>query len=139
MSARRAPTWWRRLGRSSASASLAHDRVARALVVAAARRDAGGVRRLIASTAVLTVDSGGRAPAPTPVLSGGDEVTAYLIGAFFDPAVQLVVETVNGLPGIVVRDRGTVAGVLVIAVRFGTVQQGWLVTNPDKLRHWNTR
>jgi RNA polymerase sigma-70 factor (ECF subfamily) len=117
---------------------MPHDDVVRALHAAVARRDLDGLRALLGSGMVLTVDAGGRVPAPSSRLHGGNEIAAYLGSVFFDDTVRLDIETVNGSSGLVMRSRWEVLGVLVLEVRRGLVDEGWFVTNPDKLRGWNS-
>jgi RNA polymerase sigma-70 factor (ECF subfamily) len=114
-----------------------HDRAAKALVEAAASADAGALGRMLHPGVELTVDAGGKVPAPRSALSGASEVGRYLSGVLFDPEASLRVASVNGMPGIVVCRRGEVTGVLGIRLRGRRIVQAWLVVNPDKLTGWS--
>lgn len=53
------------------------------------------------------------------------------------PDTTLTVESVNGDPGVVVRDAGRrVVAVVSLRVAAAKVAAVWIVRNPDKLRHW---
>ena len=86
---------------------------------------------------VLTVDGGGLVTAPVVGVEGASEVGAYLGEVLIDAAVSLQVESVNGMPGVVVCRAGQVTGVLSIRVRGRLILEAWLVLNPDKLTHWH--
>lgn len=113
-----------------------HERVVREIVAAAASDDAPGLKRMLHPGVVLTVDGGGIVAAPSTALSGASEVAAYLGPLLSDPAASLRIESVNGMPGVVVRRDGAPTGVLCLAVRGGRVREAWLVVNPEKLAGW---
>jgi len=137
MSRRRA-TWLKHL-RTSTSLAAEHERVARALIAATSTTDAATLARMLHPDVQLTVDGGGHVPAPPTPLRGRVEVVRYLTRVLGDPEVDTVIESVNGMPGVVVRREATVVGVLVLRVRRSLVCEAWLVANPDKLASWNRR
>ena len=108
-------------------------------MAAAVARDANRLRRMLHRSVELTVDGGGNVQAPRSPLSGAHQVGAHLGVVLFDPAVSLAVASVNGMPGIVVRRKGEVVGVLSLQVRGRLVVRAWLVANPDKLGSWSAR
>jgi RNA polymerase sigma-70 factor (ECF subfamily) len=136
VSRRRVATWLHGLRRGRKSVQAQHDRVAQAILVAATARDEHGVRRMLHPGVALTVDGGGVVAAPDEALQGASAVGEYLSGVLFEPQSSLSVRSVNGLPGVVVCQAGTVTGVLGIRVRDGAVVEAWLVVNPAKLTRW---
>ncbi|MFE5410451.1 hypothetical protein [Microbacterium sp. NPDC056569] len=86
---------------------------------------------------VLTVDGGGVVAAPVGAVEGASEVGEYMTAVLLDAAASLRVESVNGVPGIVVCREGRVTGVLSIRVRRRVILEAWLVMNPAKLTQWN--
>ena len=118
------------------ASAVQHERVAAALVAAAAARDERGLRRLLHPGARLTVDGGGVVAAPPSALEGASEVGAYLVEVLLSEATAVRVESVNGMPGIVVCSDGRVAGVLGLRVRGRSIVEAWLVLNPEKLMRW---
>ncbi|NLP84225.1 siderophore-interacting protein [Microbacterium sp. CFH 90308] len=138
MSRRRA-TWLKDLRTRAKSVACEHERAARALITATRNADAAALARALHLDASLTVDGGGQVPAPRTPVRGRVAVVRHLMRALGDPEVDTVIESVNGMPGIVVRRDGTVVGVLVLRVRRSLVCEAWLVANPDKLESWNRR
>ena len=138
MSRRRA-TWLKYLRTRTRSVAAEHDRAARALIVAAATADAAELGRVLHPDVRATVDGGGQVPAPDAPLRGCGAVGRYLLSVLGDDDVDAVVESVNGMPGIVLRRDGAVVGVLVLQVRASRVREAWMVANPDKLSSWNRR
>ncbi|MGK3954320.1 hypothetical protein ACLKM7_18520 [Microbacterium sp. I2] len=137
MSRRRA-TWLKHL-RTSTSLAAEHERAARALIAGTRNADGAALARVLHLDASLTVDGGGHVPAPRTPLRGRVEVVRYLTRVLGDSEVDTVIESVNGMPGVVVRRGATVVGVLVLRVRRSLVCEAWLVANPDKLESWNRR
>ena len=136
---RRRATWLKDLRTRTTSVAAEHDRAARALIAATKATDAVALGRVLHYDATLTVDGGGRIPAPRAPLRGRVAVVRHLLQVLADPEVDTAVESVNGMPGVVVRRDGEVVGVLVLRVRGAVVREAWLVANPDKLASWNRR
>ncbi|QJW36762.1 hypothetical protein [Cellulosimicrobium protaetiae] len=119
------------------------DRAAHARVVAALRRAAGAgdrdaVRALVEPAATLWVDAAGSAAATPGVVEGADETARALSRILHPgPGVEVVVCSVNGLDGLVVRHDGVVTGVVSVAVRSERVSEAWVVLSPPKLERWN--
>ncbi|GAA4166342.1 hypothetical protein GCM10022286_30860 [Gryllotalpicola daejeonensis] len=121
----------------------AHDHGALILELADHLRSANhpGVASLLHSDVVLTVDSGEGARAVASRAQGrcacAGELVRIALGAAepaADPAVSVVVtvEELNGAPGLVIRARGAVVGVIVAAARDGLIGELWAVLNPEK-------
>lgn len=138
MSRRRA-TWLNGLRSRTKSVAVEHERAARALIAATNAADAAALGRVLHFDVTLTVDGGGQVPAPRAPLRGRVAVVRQLLRVLSDPQVDTVVESVNGMPGVVVRRGGSVVGVLALRVRGSLVCEAWLVVNPDKLASWNQR
>lgn len=138
MSRRRA-TWLKYLRTSTTFVAAEHERAARALIAATSTTDAATLARMLHADVELTVDGGGHVPAPPTPLQGRAAVVRHLLSVLGDPEVDTVIESVNGMPGVVVRREATVVGVLVLRVRQSLVCEAWLVANPDKLESWNRR
>jgi RNA polymerase sigma-70 factor (ECF subfamily) len=136
---RRRATWLKDLRTKTTCVAAEHERTARALIAATRNADAAALGRVLHVDASLTVDGGGQVPAPRTPLRGRVAVVRHLMRVLGDPAVDSVIESVNGMPGVVVRCEGTVVGVLVLRVRRSVVCEAWLVANPDKLESWNRR
>lgn len=137
MTARDHASWLRRSLRGLRSSRAPHDRVVHALVTVIVAGDSHGLERMLHPGVALTVDGGGRVPAPATVLEGATRVGAYLAEVLWAPGTTLRVDAVNGMPGVVVcRDAG-VAGILGVRVRDRRILEAWLVLNPDKLARWS--
>jgi RNA polymerase sigma-70 factor (ECF subfamily) len=132
-------TWLKRVDPSTAATAERHRFVVGELVAAARERDPAPIARVLHRGVALTVDGGGVVPEPLVPLHGRSRVGAYLAGVLFDDGTDAAAEAVNALPGLVLRRENRVVGVLSIRLTSGRVAEAWLVTNPDKLAHWNHR
>ncbi|MGX1098077.1 sigma-70 family RNA polymerase sigma factor [Amorphus sp. MBR-141] len=113
--------------------------IADAFFAASRSGDSGALARLLAETATLHSDGGGRKPAALNVLSGAGRVVRFLVGVQqkwgqqpprFARRLEL-----NGLPGqLTVEADGTVQTV-ALAIDAGRVAAVYITRNPDKLRH----
>ncbi|MFB7891457.1 hypothetical protein ACFC1I_04580 [Microbacterium sp. NPDC056044] len=133
---RRPGSWLHRSARNSPSSAAQHERVVRALVDVAETGDSRAMKRMLHPGVALTVDGGGAVAAPVATVEGASGVAAYLGEVLLDAAASLRVESVNGVPGIVVCREGRVTGVLSLRVRGRLVLEAWLVVNPAKLARW---
>jgi RNA polymerase sigma-70 factor (ECF subfamily) len=137
VTARDHASWLRRSLRGRRSRRAHHDRVVHALVAVAAAGDSDGLGRMLHPGVALTVDGGGKVPAPLTVLEGAARVGAYLAEVLRAPGTTLRVDVVNGMPGVVVcRDAGVV-GIAGVQVRDRRIVEVWLVLNPEKLARWS--
>ncbi|WP_062354270.1 RNA polymerase sigma factor SigJ [Herbidospora yilanensis] len=143
------------VGRSPAAcrqlASSARRRVAavpsvpatdRADVVRAFKRaweahDIGALVALLDPAVTVTADGGGLVEAVLRPIEGVDQVVRYaaeLAGRL--PGLTLLERTVNGQPGLVMRQDGVTVTVLAFDVAGDRITRIWAVRNPEKLRPW---
>ncbi|KRC66026.1 RNA polymerase subunit sigma-24 [Aeromicrobium sp. Root236] len=101
--------------------------------------DVDGLQELLAADVQMVGDGGGKAPAFARVVHGALNVARVLGGNFpllAEIDVQLEPRTLNGEPGLVLRDRdGLVVGTMTLEVLDGRIQTIRSVVNPDKLGH----
>jgi RNA polymerase sigma-70 factor (ECF subfamily) len=90
---------------------------------------------LFTSDVVWTADSGGKAPAAPKPLVGMQRVVGLLMGLGRRWLTDRVLEitTVNGEPGMVIRDGSRVTAVLAIDLDGDRIAAVYGVLNPDKL------
>ncbi|MFC8682581.1 hypothetical protein ACFT30_13765 [Microbacterium ureisolvens] len=129
-------SWLHRSARGAVSGSAGHGRAVGELAAAARAGDAAGVAQLLRPGVVLTVDGGGVVAAPDAAVEGVTPVASFLVDLLTQPRAAVRVESVNGVPGIVVCRDGRVVGVLSVRVRGRRILEAWLVANPDKLTRW---
>ncbi|WP_232049983.1 siderophore-interacting protein [Actinoplanes sp. OR16] len=112
----------------------------RRLADACAAGDLGAVEPLLAADVVAVCDGGGLVPAAADPVCGSGDVALLLIGVLGRPGTDLSVESVNGLPGLVLR-RTDGTAVAVVAARCGAAPLStlWIVLNPAKLNGWHRR
>ncbi len=82
---------------------------------------------------VWRADGGGKVPAAHPVERGARQVARVLLGFARRPPRSLGVATVNGAPGLVLRDADGVLTVLAVTVDAGRIVSVDAIRNPDKL------
>jgi RNA polymerase sigma-70 factor (ECF subfamily) len=115
------------------------DELARRFFAAVEQGDTDGLVGLLAADAVLYGDGGGKAPALTAPVHGGERVARLLIGlARRGRAVGVgyAPAEVNGHPGLLILDPdGRLLSVLALDIADGHVQTVRSIVNPDKLRH----
>ena len=126
----RPPAWWRRRGPHAQGA----DTIT-ALAIAAADQDADGVVSLLHPAVVTVVDSGGHVDAPSTALPG----PAAAADAVLRSAVSgdVMTASVNGSPGIVIRQEGRITTVVCVRTDAGRIVELWIIRNPEKLRRWD--
>jgi RNA polymerase sigma-70 factor (ECF subfamily) len=114
-------------------------KMAEAFLDAARTGDAAGLARLLAETAVLHSDGGGKRLAALNPIFGRDKVIRFLVGvvAKAEDATQVVFRAaqVNGLPGFVVTWPDGGLQTLAFEIQDGAITAIYTVVNPDKLRH----
>lgn len=113
---------------------------ARAFAAACERRSAAALAPLLSADVEAVVDAGGAAPAPASPVRGrtaASELIERTLSAH--PGLTAAEQEVNGVPGIIVRDGGSVVGVISIGMRGAQIAAVWVVVNPDKLGHWEIR
>lgn len=99
--------------------------------------DLAGLERVLSDEVTVWSDGGGQVTAsPRPVV-GRSDVARYLVGLASGgraPTVTFTALEVNGDPGILVQDGGTLIVVLVPEVHDGRIHAVRAVLNPAKLR-----
>jgi RNA polymerase sigma-70 factor (ECF subfamily) len=100
-------------------------------------RDEQALLELFAPDATWTADGGGKsAAAPLPIV-GNDRIARLVIGLrekFWAPDRTLEVATVNGEPGLRIRDGNRLTATMSIATDGDRIFAVYAVVNPDKLR-----
>lgn len=97
--------------------------------------DEGALLALFAPDVVWTADGGGKAAAGPKPLVGLDRVMALLMGITRKWPSDRVLEitTVNGEPGMLIRDGQTVMAVMAFDIGGDRISRVYAVVNPDKL------
>ncbi|MCR2810770.1 MULTISPECIES: RNA polymerase sigma factor SigJ [unclassified Microbacterium] len=92
---------------------------------------------LLDPNATMSADGGGIVPATLEPVEGLNQI-ALSFAALADRAPDLVVRerTVNGQPGLVAEQDGSVAVVLAFEIAGGRILRIWAMRNPQKLRAW---
>ncbi|MDN3241580.1 RNA polymerase sigma factor SigJ [Glycomyces tritici] len=100
-------------------------------------RDMTALVDLLDPNALAAGDGGGLVKATLHPLEGAEPIAAYLVSLADKLTGQDLVEaTVNGRPGLVMREGGAVAAVFAFATANGRITRLWGVRNPEKLRSW---
>lgn len=115
--------------------------VKRALIekfkAAAEAADEAALLALFTPDATWTADAGGKAAAAPRPIVGLDKVVRLILGIrrkWFDNRV-LEIATVNGEPGMLLRDGGELTAVMAFDVEDGRIAAVYGVVNPDKIAH----
>ncbi len=104
-----------------------------AFATACAQGDLAGLVALLDPDVVWRADGGGKVTASRRAARGADEVARWLLGFMRHPPSLVRMTTVNGAPGLVLRDGGGVLTVLAFTVNRGRITALDAVRNPDKL------
>ncbi|RFU85353.1 RNA polymerase sigma factor SigJ [Streptomyces triticagri] len=125
-----------RAARPSPGPSAAQADVVRRFRVAWEAKDIEGLIGLLDPDATSTADGGGLAVAHLQPLVGGEVIAhAYAeLARVAGDRATFVECTVNGLPGLVAQQHGTVATVFAFEVAGDRIRSIWAVRNPEKLR-----
>ncbi|MBR7832641.1 sigma-70 family RNA polymerase sigma factor [Actinospica durhamensis] len=117
----------------------AHHQAVRAFTDAVVKGDIIGLMKVLDPEIVWHADGGGIVRAAARPIEGADRVARLVLGLaakFWDPAGTIAFVEVNGEPGLVVfHPDGTSGGVLGFTVADGLITAGYVVANPEKLRH----
>ncbi|MFI0486193.1 RNA polymerase sigma factor SigJ [Actinomadura sp. 9N215] len=95
---------------------------------------------LLDPDATATADGGGLATAFLHPIEGGEQI-AHAWAELARRAAgsrTLLERTVNGRPGLVAQRDGVTTTVLAFDVAADRITRIWVITNPEKLRHWTT-
>ncbi|TPV92815.1 MAG: sigma-70 family RNA polymerase sigma factor [Myxococcales bacterium FL481] len=108
-----------------------------AFTIAARDGDIAKLERVLAEDVAVTADGGGRVTAATKVVRGRHNVVRLILGLMrhIDPRARLWPATVNGHPGLVLRQGDTITQTIAFEICDGQIAHIYTVRNPDKLRH----
>jgi len=123
---------------SPSSPDPRHAQLLSAFMNASRSGDVASLTRLLASDARLVSDGGGKVPAALNVIEGADRVAAFLAGVVrkgWIDEVSVRVDTINGLPGLIVSGPAGLIQTNAFDIEGDVVKAIYVVRNPDKLRH----
>jgi Sigma-70, region 4 len=101
--------------------------------------DISALVALLDPGATITADGGGLATAAPHPIEGAGQIARYLAGlAAHTPALTILERTVNGQPGLIAQQDGTIVTVFAFGIAGDHVTRIWAIRNPDKLRPWAT-
>jgi RNA polymerase sigma-70 factor (ECF subfamily) len=114
-----------------------HTRLVRAFGAAILTGDIDGLRKVLASDAVLYPDGGGRVLSALRPIHGSDRVARFLFGVLkkfpLGTSARVLEETVNGAPGFYIEEDGHPVQTISFGIRDGRITEVYIVRNPDKL------
>ena len=114
-------------------------KVVDAFLAASRSGDAGGLARLLAESAVLYTDGGGKKIAALNPIYGRDRIVRFWTSVArkqqLHPVIGVRPAEVNGLPGFVAVERDGTRQTVALDLRDGTIAAIYIVRNPDKLHH----
>jgi RNA polymerase sigma-70 factor (ECF subfamily) len=100
-------------------------------------KDINALIGLLDPDATAIADSGGLVSADLRPMQGGEQIArACLEIARVVPNLTIVESTVNGQPGLVVRQDGVTGTVMAFHIAGDRITHIWAVRNPEKLRPW---
>jgi RNA polymerase sigma factor (sigma-70 family) len=104
-------------------------------------KDISALIGLLDPAATVIADGGGLASAALDPIEGAERIARYLadLAARTPGGVTILERTVNGQPGLVAEQDGSIVTVLAFEVSDGRITHIWAVRNPEKLRPWSTR
>ncbi|HEY1014971.1 MAG TPA: RNA polymerase sigma-70 factor [Herpetosiphonaceae bacterium] len=116
----------------------AHETMVNRFMDACVAGDMDGLMGLLAEDVTSWSDSGGNVPgaARRPIL-GRDKVARSIIGNLAHAPARMTVETIeaNGLPALLIRIAGAIAGIIALEVDGGEIRAVRNIANPAKLAH----
>ncbi|WP_422785795.1 sigma-70 family RNA polymerase sigma factor [Rhizorhabdus argentea] len=117
--------------------------IAQAFFAASRGGEIGRLSEMLAEDVSLYSDGGGKRPAAARVMRGSSEVTrtfAAIARLTIGRTGELIrYAYVNGLPGFVTREADGVLQTTALLIESGRVKAVYVMRNPDKLRHLETR
>ncbi|WP_405539990.1 RNA polymerase sigma factor SigJ [Streptomyces sp. NBC_00075] len=127
-----------RTARTPAGPSAGQAAVVKRFRAAWEAKDIEALIGLLDPDATATADGGGLAVTHVRPLVGGERIArAYAeIARVAGDRTTFVECTVNGLPGLVAYQYGTVATVFAFEIAGDRIRRIWAVRNPEKLRPW---
>ncbi|MET7571761.1 RNA polymerase sigma factor SigJ [Streptomyces sp. NPDC005492] len=104
-------------------------------------KDIDALIGLLDPAATATADGGGLAVTHLHPIVGGEQIAhAYAeIARVSGDRTTFQECTVNGLPGLVAQQNGTIATVFAFEIAGDRIRRIWAVRNPEKLRPWGVR
>lgn len=115
------------------------ERLARSFVAAVATGDVDALTAMLAADAVMVNDGGGKRHAALRPVEGRDKIIRFLLGVVKKRAPLandgLRFVSVNGSPGLVLRDIDGRVETVELEVDGGQIGAIYMVLNPDKLGH----
>jgi len=100
-------------------------------------KDITALVRLLDPDATAIADGGGVVQALLEPLHGSESIALALVDlALTVPGLTMLERTVNGQPGLVLEQDGSVVTVMAFDVAGDRITQIWAVRNPEKLRPW---
>lgn len=138
-------TWWRNSSRHhDPQAKAAQQRrlrqAVRALISGCEQRDSALIASLFASDVDVLVDTGGAVSSPSNQADGVVAVSELILGILMEYArVTLEEQSVNGEPGILIRDDHVLVGVITVAMKDDAIAHIWVVLNPEKMVRFDVR
>lgn len=131
--------WWHASSRHpdpqmEAEQQQRHREAVRAFVEACGSGHAQRIGHLLAADVELVVDSGGAFSAPASAATGARPSSEMVVDILARYAfLTLDVHAVNGEPAVLLRNDGSLVGVLMIGMRGDTISHLWVVVNHEKL------
>jgi RNA polymerase sigma factor (sigma-70 family) len=121
----------------SATPAAQQTRIIRAFMAAWEARDIGALVGLLDPDVTAVADGGGIVSATLQPVEGSEQLARYALD-FADraPGLTFVERMVNGQPGLVAEQDGTIAAVLAFEFAGDRIKHVWAVLNPEKLRPW---
>ena len=115
-----------------------HRRIILRLLNGCQAADQTAVAATLDSGITVVVDSGGHVGDAHPPAHGRDDASRLLLLMFSGaPDMSVTEQSVNGHSGLIFSHGDRVIGVLSANIVVDKIHDIWIVTNPDKLRHWN--
>jgi len=116
-----------------------HDAIADAFFVAARSGDSAALGRLLAETAMLHTDGGGRKVAALNVVTGGEKIVRFLVGIRQKAGADLPRFAhrleLNGLPALLSVEADGTMQTFALEMDAGRITAIYVTRNPDKLAH----
>lgn len=117
--------------------------LAQAFFAASRQGEIGPLTEMLAADVSLYADGGGQRPAVSRVMLGANEVTrtiAAIARLMRGQKSELVrYAYVNGLPGFITREPDGILQTTALLIEEDTIKAIYVMRNPDKLRHLETR
>ncbi|MEU9291742.1 RNA polymerase sigma factor SigJ [Streptomyces sp. NPDC048275] len=127
-----------RTARTPASPAAEQAGIVRRFRTAWEAKDIDALVSLLDPDATATADGGGLAATHLHPIVGGEQIArAYAeIARLWGGRTTFLECTVNGLPGLVAQQDGTIATVFAFEIAGDRIRHIWAVRNPEKLRPW---